>query len=281
MKTEEGELFQQLRDLLFEEEQREHEQLAQVVHELHEDINTRQRLETKVDPIVEDKFAYLKEHFPELFGPDIADAIAIQIRESQDAMVEALYPIIGKLIKKYVSAEITSLSERIDQQLDKAFSWEGWVNRVRAWLAGVSYSEWMLRHTIAPVIEEVFVIEQHSSLLLGSYSHQQLLDRDMIAGMLTAIQGFVQEAFAQNQQTLEVIEYESYRIVIKNFRSFYIAVTVSGVVDAAFKKELDNTILDFAHQVLDQPVPAMTAREKDYLSEPLTRYFTNITRERQ
>ena len=279
MKTEEGELFQQLRDLLFEEEQREHKQLAQVVQELHEDINTRQRLETKVDPIVEDKFAYLKEHFPELFGPAIADAISIQIRESQDTMIEALYPIIGKLIKKYITVEITALSEKIDQQLEKAFSWEGWVSRARAWMAGVPYSEWILRGAVAPVVEEVFVIEQHSSTLIGSYSRQQLLDRDMIAGMLTAIQSFVQEAFTQDQQTLEVIEYESYRIVVKNFRSFYIAVTVSGVVDAAFKKELDDTLLDFANQVIDQPVPAMTVRENDYLSEPLAQYFLKLTRE--
>ena len=280
MKGEEGELFQQLRELLFEDEQREHEQLAQVVQELHEDINTRQRLETKVDPIVEDKLTYLKEHFPELFGPAIARAVSVQIRESQDMMIDALYPIMGKLIKKYVASEIAALSEKIDRQLDKAFSWEGWTMRLRGWLSGVPYSEQVMRNAVAPVIEEVFVIEQHSSILVGSYSRQQIVDRDMIAGMLTAIRGFVREAFTREDQELQTIEYETYQIIIKNFRSFYIAVTVSGVVSASFKQELDDILLGFAHQSLTQPVPATAVQEKDYLSEPLADYFNNIERER-
>ena len=278
---EQRELFQQLREILFEEEQREHKQLSQVVQELHEDINTRQRLETKVDPIVEDKFTYLKEHFPELFGPAIAEAITVQIRESQDTIIEALYPIMGKLIKKYVVAEITALSEKIDRQLDQAFSWPGWRTRIRGWLAGVPFSQQVMRGTLAPTIEEVFVIEQHSSMLVGSYSRQNILDRDMIAGMLTAIKGFVKEAFAKEHQELETVEYETYKIVLKNFRSFYIAVTVSGVMDAQFKDQLDDTLLNFVHHVMNQPVPALAAQEKDYLSGPLRRYFTDIARERK
>ena len=274
-------MFQQLRDILFEEEQREHEQLSQVVQELHEDINTRQRLEVKVEPIVEDKLTYLKEHFPELFGPAIAKAISVQIRESQDTMIDALYPIIGSLIKKYLVVEMTALSEKIDQQLDKAFSWASWLDRIRGWLSGIPYSQQVMRGAVAPIIEEVFVIEQHSSILIGSYSRQNITDRDMIAGMLTAIKGFVKEAFAKENQELELVEYETYKIIIKNFRSFYIATTVSGVVDATFKKELDDILLGFVQKVINQPVPAITAQERDYLSGPLQRYFTDIARERK
>ena len=248
---------------------------------MHEDINTRKRLETRVEPIVEDKLAYLKEHFPELFGPAIAKAVSVQIRESQDMMIDALYPIIGKLIKKYVIAEMEALSEKIDKQLDKAFSWEGWIVRIRSWFAGVPFSQQVMRGAMAPTIEEVFVIEQHSSMLVGSYSRKNILDRDMIAGMLTAIKGFVKEAFAKEHQELEMVEYETYKIVLKNFRSFYIAVTVSGVIDAQFKDELDDILLKFVHNVMNQPVPALAAQEKDYLSGPLRRYFSNIARERQ
>ncbi len=277
----EHELFQQLRDILFEEEQREHKQLSQVVHELHEDFNTRQRLEVKVEPIVDDKLAYLKDHFPELFGPAIAEAVSVQIRESQDMMIDALYPIIGRLIKKYIVTEMAALSEKIDKQLDKAFSWEGWMSRIRGWLAGIPFSQQVMRGAVAPVIEEVFVIEQHSSILVGSYSRQNITDRDMIAGMLTAIKGFVKEAFAKENQDLEMVEYETYKIVIKNFQSFYIAVTVSGVLDAQFKRELDDILLGFVHKAMNQPVPAMAAQERDYLSGPLQHYFTNIARERK
>ncbi|MEM9672542.1 MAG: hypothetical protein AAF992_08100 [Bacteroidota bacterium] len=267
--------FEQLRKLLLEDEQKEQKQLAQQVVELHDDINTRQRLQQKVDPIIDDKLNYLREHFPELFGSVLTQTIKRQIRESRGEVIDALYPIMGTLVKKYIVAEIAAMSEKIDQQLDQAFSWDMWKRRFRAWVTGESLGKEIIVQAMQPTIEEVFVIEQDSSILLGSYSRQNILDRDMIAGMLTAIRGFVKEAFAKEHQSLEVVEYETYKILIKNFQTFYVAVTVSGVITAAFKQQLDERVLDFVHKVMNPTQYETTHRgESDYLSEPLRRYFT-------
>jgi hypothetical protein len=267
--------FEQLRKLLLEDEQKEQQQLAQQVVELRDDINTRHRLQQKVDPIIDEKLDYLRNHFPELFGSALTSAIKRQIRESRDEVVDALYPIIGKLIKKYIMVELTALSEKIDQQLEEAFSWDMWKRRLGAWITGRSLSKEIIVQSMQPVIEEVFVIEQHSSILLGSYSRQNILDRDMIAGMLTAIRGFVKEAFAKEHQSLEVVEYETYKILIKNFQTFYVAITVSGVVTATFKQQLDDQVIDFVHQVMNPTQNEAAYRGKgDYLSEPLRRYFS-------
>lgn len=269
--------FDRLRSLLLEDEQKEQQQLSEQVVELREDINTRQRLQQKVDPIIDDKLDYLRDHFPELFGSAITHTIKKQIRESRDEVIDALYPIMGKLIKKYIVVEITALSEKIDQQLDQAFSWDMWKRRFRSWITGRSLGEEIVVQAVQPVIQEVFVIEQHSSVLLGTYSRQNIMDRDMIAGMMTAIRGFVKEAFAKEHQDLETIEYETYKILLKNFQTFYFAVTVSGVVTTAVKQKVDDLVLDFVHKVMN-PTQYDTShqRESDYLSEPLRSYFSQV-----
>nr|WKN38443.1 hypothetical protein K4G66_06975 [Tunicatimonas sp. TK19036] len=270
--------FDRLRSLLLEDDQKEHKQLVQQVVELRDDINTRQKLQQKVDPIIDEKLSYVREHFPELFGSALTQAIKQQIRDSRDEVIDALYPIMGKLIKKYIVVELTALSEKIDRQLEQAFSWEIWAARVRAWLTGESLGKEIIAQAMAPTIEEVFVIEQHSSMLLGSYSRQNIMDQDMIAGMLTAIKGFVKEAFTKENQNLEVIEYETYQILIKNFQTFYIAITISGVVSPAFKRQLDDQVLEFVHEVMNPTLYNTTYQGKeDYLSEPLQRYFTKAT----
>ena len=267
--------FEQLRELLLEDEQKEQKQLAQQVIELRDDINTRQRLQQKIDPIIDDKLNYLREHFPELFGSVLTQTIKKQIRESRSEVIDALYPIMGTLVKKYIVAELTAMSEKIDQQLDQAFSWDMWKRRFRAWVTGESLGKEIIVQSMRPVVEEVFVIEQHSSILLGSYSRQNIMDRDMIAGMLTAIRGFVKDAFTKEQQNLEMVEYETYKILIRNFQNFYVAITVSGVVTAAFKQQLDDRILDFVKKVMNPTQYETTYRGKsDYLSEPLRHYFT-------
>lgn len=270
--------FDRLRSLLLEDEQKEQKQLAQQVVELREDINTRQRLQQKVDPIIDEKLGYVREHFPELFGPALTQAIKQQIRDSREEVIDALYPIIGKLIKKYLVVELTALSEKIDRQIEQAFSWDMWVAHIKAWASGRSLGKEIIVQAMAPALEEVFVIEQHSSLLLGSYSRQNITDRDMIAGMLTAIKGFVKETSAREGQNLEVVEYETYQILIKNFPTFYVAITVSGVVTTEYKQHLDDLVLEFVHEVLNPTRYDTTYQgSEDYLSEPLQRYFTQVT----
>lgn len=269
--------FEYLRELLLGDDQKDRKQLEQQVVELREDFNTRQRLQQKIDPIIEDKLDYMRQHFPEMFGPALTLAIKHQIRESQDEMIDALYPIMGKLIKKYIVVELTALSEKIDQQLEQAFSWNMWRRRLMAWITGQSLGKEIIVEAMKPIIQEVFVIEQHSSVLLGSYSRQNIMDRDMIAGMLTAIRGFVQEAFVKEHQDLETVEYETYVILIKNFHTFYIAVTVSGVVTTSFRQQVDDWVLDFVHKVMNPTQYDINqSGEESYLSEPLYRYFSQV-----
>ena len=64
----------------------------------------------------------LKANFPEHFGDQITQSIKVQIRESQDEVVEALYPIMGKLVKKFIIAELTKLTESINQTINDKFS---------------------------------------------------------------------------------------------------------------------------------------------------------------
>ena len=269
--------FEYLRELLLGDDHKDREQLEKQVVELREDFNTRQRLQQKIDPIIEDKLDYMRKHFPEMFGPALTLAIKQQIRESQDEVIDALYPIMGKLIKKYIVVELTALSEKIDQQLEQAFSWDMWRRRLKAWVTGQSLGKEIITAAMQPTIQEVFVIEQHSSVLLGSYSRQNVMDRDMIAGMMTAIRGFAKDAFAKEHQDLETIEYETYKILIKNFHTFYVAVTVSGVVTATFSQKVDDWVLDFVHKVMNPTqYDVQQAGESEYLSEPLQHYFSQI-----
>jgi hemerythrin len=71
----------------------------------------------------------------------------------------------------------------------------------------------------------------------------------MISGMLTAIKSFVEDAFQQNQQNLETIEYELYNIHIQNFHTYYIATIISGVLTEKNKNHIENGMINVAKQI--------------------------------
>lgn len=242
--------FEQLRKILLEQDWEEREELAHKLEDLTDQLNNRERLEEKIQPILKDEADRFYQQFPVVYGPEITKSIKQQIQESQDEVVEALYPIIGRMIKKYIASEIQKLSDKIDAQMELAFSWEGWKMRIKAWFSGTSQKDVILSKVIEPKIDEIHVIEKNSGLLLGSYSKKPNLDRDMVAGMLTAIKSFVEDAFLSDSQELESIDYQNHKIIIKSFKSFFIAVVCTGTISSAFKDKVDDELLGFSEKVL-------------------------------
>ncbi len=266
--------FKQLRKILLEQDWEERQELAQKLHDLDDQLNSRERLESKVNPILQDQENRFQNNFPKLFGPQITETIKTQNKDSQDEVVEALYPIIGRMIKKYITSEIQKLSDRVDEQMELAFSWEGWKVRIKAWISGTPQKDLVMSKLIEPKIEEIFVIEKDSGLLMGSFSRQVSVDQDMVAGMLTAIKAFVEDAFSSEQQELESIDYENYKVVLKSFKSFYIAVVASGGMTSSFRDRLDDLLIDFADRVLKKARDGEDAEQE--ISGSLAEYFNDF-----
>lgn len=268
--------FQQLRKILLEQEWEERKELSDKLSELDQQLNDRDQLEERVGPILEDQEAKMQRNFPALFGPQITESIKKQIKESQDEVIEVLYPIIGRMIKKYITSEIEMLSERVDRQMDLAFSWEGWKIRIKAWFTGTPQKELMLSNLIEPKVNEIYVIEKESGIMLGSFSKQEALDKDVVAGMLTAIKAFVEDAFESGEQELESIDYQNFKIILKSFKSFYIAVVCNGGMTASFRNKLDDELLTFAQQVLAKAKKGEEEADQQMIEGGLVEYFTDF-----
>ncbi|MEQ9404811.1 MAG: hypothetical protein RIM99_14565 [Cyclobacteriaceae bacterium] len=261
-----------LKDLLFEEEKEKYvqlsEQLKDVNNRIDASLNNRKVPDEEIDQIV----GKMVQIMPEKLGPTITHTLKVQIKESRDDVVQALFPIIGQMIKKYVAQELSVLSEKIDRQIESIFSMENILLRFKALFSGTSYSELLIQKASEPQIVEIFIIEEHSGILLASYSRNKTMDQDMIAGMLTAIKSFVKDSFGKKDQNLEMISYDSFSIYVQNFNKFYIAAAMSGIMNAEFKKRLDDTILKF---VKDITVKLAELDEKR-LSEKIHHHFEKI-----
>ncbi|GAA4276667.1 cell envelope biogenesis protein OmpA [Aquimarina mytili] len=237
-----------LKELLLTEEKEYTDSIAEKVEELSKIVYQKQELSHKVDPIIDDKLDQFVEEIPKTLGPTITEALKTEIKNSQDAVVEALFPIIGKMIKKYIAHEMRLLSENISRQTKKAFSFKNWFRRTKAKAQGITEGDLALSDYAKPRLIQMLVIEKNSGILIADYSplSDGTIDNEMVAGMLTAIKSFVEDAFEGGDQNLETIEYELYTIHIQNFYSYYIAAVISGAYSIMFKEVLEDQILDFA-----------------------------------
>lgn len=237
-----------LKELLFTEEHEFADSIAQKIDDLTKIVYQKKELSHKVDPIIDDKLQEFVLEIPKTLGPTITETLREEIKNSQDAVVEALFPIIGKMIKKYIAHEMKLLSENISRKTKKAFSFKNWFQRTKAKAQGVSDGDLAINEYAKPRLIQMFVIEKNSGILLADYSplSEGTIDKEMIAGMLTAIKSFVEDAFRGGDQNLELIEYELYTIHIQNFYSYYVAAVISGAYNMMFKEVLEDQIIDFA-----------------------------------
>ncbi|NER12933.1 cell envelope biogenesis protein OmpA [Leptobacterium flavescens] len=262
-----------LKDILLTDDREYAESISRKIRILEEIIEQREKLSTKVDPIIDERLSEYTKSIPDTLGPTITKTLKKEIKNSKDQVVEALYPIMGKMIKKYIAQEIKLLTERINKQLENSFSPRSWKRRFKAWFGGVKEEELILSELSSARIEQVLLIEKDSGILLGSYSNTETIDKDMISGMLTAIKNFVEDAFNQGGQNLELIEYELYNIHIQSFVSYYIAVVVSGNYSTHFKNQLQDTIFNFSDNFLS--LPSRESFDTETIEKELTYYFKN------
>ena len=144
------------------------------------------------------------------------------------------------MITKFVNLQMQQLKEGIDAQINAIFSRQGFVKHIKNRILGVKTSDMLIAAADKPILEEIFVIERDSGLMFGSAALFPSVNRDVVAGMLTAIKSFVEDAFERDNEDLEMIQYGTYRILLQNYPFYYFALALSGTVSTSESEILRN-----------------------------------------
>ncbi len=265
----EAQMLLQLQDILL---RKDREGLAQVQQVLED----KKLLAERVSPIVEEHLDFMKQTFPQEYQRHVEKVVEEKLFASQDDIVNIIYPKLGKMIQKYIAHQFEQLKESIDAQIAATLNAGplGWVRRK---VFGIKVSEEILTGMYNPVIEQIFVIQRDSGLLLGSAAKNEKIHEDLVAGMLTAIKAFAEDAFERGAADLEMIQYDNYRIFLQNFPRYYIAVVLGGSMTATQKKELSDNLLEFADVELKTNPKEIDHTVNLKIKEKLEQYFFTET----
>lgn len=133
------------------------------------------------------------ERLSQALAEPVARALGTAVQRNRQSLIDALFPIIGPLIRKSIAEALRNLVADLNGAIESSFSPRGLKWRIEAWRCGVPYAQIVLKHRLAYGIDHVFLIERESGLVLQHESAEGLaaLDADAIAGMLTALGDFV------------------------------------------------------------------------------------------
>lgn len=247
-------LLERLRDALLSKDR---ESVAKVKHI----VESKEELSKRINPIIASHMQELEENFPDAYVEVVQRIVDQRMHQKQDELINILYPRLGMLIRKYIANEFRLLGERLDEMKRNSLS------SMRFWQQ--KSNEELIIELNPSIVEEVYIISHESGLLLGSASSAETVDKDMIAGMLTAIKAFVEDAFKRTDEQLRGIRYGNYEIMVHNFFNYYIALAIAGTISEQERDELAEKILAFAARELNhdlqQPEPAFYAHMQNQL----------------
>lgn len=177
--------------------------------------------------------------------PPVNQCIQRSISRDPDNFANALYPVMGPAIRQSISQTLKGLVENINRSLEQSFSIQGLKWRLEARRSGVPFAEVVLRHTLAFRVEQVFLIQPGSGLLMKHVQDDMAIegDADAISGMLTAITQFVKDAFkAQEHEGLETVALGDHTVLLVHGPHAYLAAVVRGVVPTELREQCQEVL---------------------------------------
>jgi len=234
------EAFGELRSLIVGEER---DQLASIRIRL-DDQAQRRRDVGEVLPAV------LLEHaadprFTHALTPPVERAITASVRNNPGPLADALFPVMGPAIRKAVAAALSSMVDGLNRTLEHSLSWRSLAWRLEAFRSGKSFGEVMLLHTLVFRVEQVFLIDRITGLLLQHVADgpREVRDADLVSGMLTAIRDFVRDSFSGTDgDSLEGLKVGELSVWIEQGPRAIIAAVVRGTAPRAYRTTLQTAL---------------------------------------
>ncbi|NNE92505.1 MAG: hypothetical protein HKN23_12730 [Verrucomicrobiales bacterium] len=243
--------FAQIKELMLAEEQHELEELRTRLEKFEEE--TAERIAENLAEALRRRRELGEESFDGLVDElQEATEAAIQQSVSRDKsrLTTALFPIMGPAVRNYVGDLFRGMVEELNEVVKNTTSVERIRWRAQAKMAGKSYSEYVLLKTQRFEIEEVYLIEKDSGLLLMHVAtdpeNEAHAEADLVSGMFTAIRSFVKDSFASDSEDggknedeeLESFTFGEREVLIEEGPSMVLAAVAVGVPAPSVRDQL-------------------------------------------
>jgi hypothetical protein len=185
-----------------------------------------------------------------MIAPVLGEAIRLKIREARDEMIEALYPIIGKVVQRAVTEAVADLARSLDAQVKSSFDFRLTWWRLKARMSGASEAQIRLRELLPFTVTDVLLIHRETGLLLVHIPGEssKTSDTDLFSGMLTAIRDFARDTLGDGGQTgLGEIIHGDQSILIETAQHTYLAVIINGTARPQFRAEMRERLIEVEH----------------------------------
>ncbi|HRD78385.1 MAG TPA: OmpA family protein [Hyphomicrobiaceae bacterium] len=256
-----------LKDLLFDRERSELEELSRRIRALHDrvgdDAHLRASVATVIDGALRDAEVARHRELADAIAPVVLRTVKTEIASSQDLLVESLYPRLGDLVRRYVVSTFRDFVDDLNRRLESKLPFETWSLKLRSIASGRSMAELALSDTSKFAVEEIYLIRRGSGELLEHWERPGLprsvddSDHDQrFSGILAAITAFADESFKGDEADLRSFNIGNRLLYIRASAAHLLAAKCRATAPPPIQSILDEEFVATLAEHRDRSRPA-------------------------
>lgn len=222
------------------------ERLQGLVDRLGDDAALRESVRGIIVDVLRDAGTSDHERLSTILAPLMLSSLRAEIRGSRDMMVEALYPLTGRLVSTAVRNAFRELLQTLDSKVTETFSLAHLKVRVEALFTRRPVGELMLQRFPPFSADEMLVIHRPTGLLIARAGDEESVDRDLVGSMLNAVMSLTKDAFADGSAgELSTLEFGDSQLFVKSSPTLVLVVVTHGVPPKGFDASLERLFSSF------------------------------------
>ncbi len=228
------------------------------------------------------------EQLCEAMVPTIEQGIQSSVKKDINVLSEAIFPIIAPATRKAIATALDEMLQSFNYALEHSVSPQSLKWRIEAKQTGKSFAEVVLLRTLVYRVEQVFLIDKQSGLMLQHLVAPKIdaQDPSLVSAMLTAIQDFVKDSFnVRKNESLHTLEFGELTIWIEEGPVAVLAGIIRGNAPEELRFVFRNAI-EKIHLKLGREIKNFSGdtelfvASKPYLSACLESHYKNPNRTR-
>ena len=230
---------------------RERLDTARRIEQLFERAGTEDRFRSSVAVVLDKALrdAELRNHdeLSHALAPLVVNTIKTELKNSQDEMVDILYPLTGRMVQAYVKSAIKDLTEQINNCIDQ----NPVMLRMRSMMSGKSVAELAIAESQRLEVEEVFLIRRGSGELVARWPEAARTSNTDIhmSGVLAAINEFASTAFEQDGGHFRSFEFENIQVFLRASPAYVLAARCQGIPPSGIEEIFDEEFLSTLERI--------------------------------
>ncbi|WP_223788032.1 hypothetical protein [Marinicella meishanensis] len=232
-------------------------QLKAIQQLLQDKQQLAQKISEVLDPAADLTIAENPE-FQKKFSRIDPESYVQAVKTNKQTFIDALLPIIGPMIRKSVTSAIRRFVADVNRAVEMGISAKALRWRWQAFTTGVPFTEIVFNNTIEYQVQQVFLIDNHSGMLIEFAGHEDdlLQDKEAMSAMLTAIQDFVKDAVSKDGEGLSAAELGDDLVWLIHGNQANLAAVIKGAPTARLRdtmtESLESLHLEQHRQLVDE-----------------------------